>query len=177
MSTNTTSWARILECPECGRETSSLKYHVFLAQWQEFLVGYRHEWTTIRACPACLRRRVWATARRLLSTAHLTWPFIVLPWALALTACSFVPGHSYQFEHDSDHSFSPQQSAWRLYLAVASAFFLAYLPVLGLVAAILIFRLNRRTTPGAKFLSTLGLTLSLLAHLAVGALVLAEVLC
>ncbi len=168
MTPDPTPWLRILECPECGRETSSLKYHVFLDQWQEFLVGYRHELATLRACPACLRRRVWLTARRLLSTAHLVWPLVVLPWAVALTVCSFVPGHSHQFEHE--------QAGWRVYLAVAGVFFLDYLPLLGLVAALVLFGLNRRTTPGAKFLSTLGLIASLLAHLAVGGLFLAEVL-
>lgn len=119
-----------------------------------------------------MRRQVWAAAWRLLPTAYVSWPFAVLPLALWLTACSLLPGHSQWSGRDRAGCGPVESLGWREVLAALSPFFLPLLPVVGLLTAAWVYRLNRRTTPEAGFSAALGLVLSAVAHLTLGVLLL-----
>jgi hypothetical protein len=160
-------------CPCCGCRTESLKYYVFLEKWLFLLVHTHWELATVRACPPCVRRFVKERSLRLLLPAHYSWPFIVLPWALWLIACSYLPGHSYQFEHDPEYAARPR-SAWRGKLAVVNLCVLCGLPVVGLVVSLVSYRLTRRDNVVAHFFSIVGLLISVVVHTAVVGLILLD---
>lgn len=83
-----------LECPVCGQDTNSMKEYEVLDEF--FFLMKRSKISTIDcvACLDCMRR--YMIKRLLINflSAHLSWPFVVLPPFLILFARSFTLGHS-----------------------------------------------------------------------------------
>jgi len=158
-------------CPSCRRETSSLKYELFLESWLFLLVAAAYEVRPFVACPSCLRRSVWKKAVALLPAAHLSWPLVVFPWAAFLTVCTFIPGHSSQFAISERNPAYLDPPAWRRWVAALGRTFFAYLPVLGVVYCAVALYLTRNDDAHYRSSARTGLIISaLLTALLAGAI-------
>jgi hypothetical protein len=149
---------RQLICPGCHCVTTNLKEYVFLERWLFLPPVTSHEMGHVSGCPHCVRAEIWNKATGLIWTAHLSWPFVVLPWALCLSACSFLQGHSSSVLTPDREPQDVQ--AWRAWLAVLSLKFFCYLPVVGVAYCLVAWRLTRGDDAHLRFYCQAGLIVS-----------------
>jgi hypothetical protein len=85
---------RPLECPECGRMTNSLKQYKYMSYlafvWFFAFWNVKHA----LACPSCMRNDLLIKLTYNAVLANILWPFIILPWNVALFVMTFGEGHS-----------------------------------------------------------------------------------
>lgn len=80
-------------CPCCGQPSTRIKslrtgVLVFLG-----VAGFWRTWTET-GCPTCLRGKLVSYAAINLFTAHIIWPFAVLPWVTVQLLRTTLEGHS-----------------------------------------------------------------------------------
>lgn len=178
----------LLRCPECGTETDSLKQYRYMRWCLFLLAGAVWQDQTIRACPSCVRRRVGKSLLVNLIPANLLWPILILPWGLGLLVASSRKGHSKIVEQmvaleeaemrqataRPANIMSPyvareqvtvggEEVSWHR-VSAALALILFWLPVLGLVMALVAYFTNRRQEGSVRTLSVIALWASGVIH-------------
>lgn len=85
----------LMECPECGKMTDSLKCFI-LPHYTLFLFCYA-QWQNIKyiCCPSCMRKHIGIKCFTYnIVAANFMWPFIVLPWGVTQLIRTGMKGHS-----------------------------------------------------------------------------------
>jgi hypothetical protein len=159
----------LLPCPVCFQPTDSLKQYRYV-QWCVFLLaGAVWQGVVYRACPACMRQFLWRRCLVSAVPAHLVWLAGLLPWALALIAASYRPGHSravvrgVTLELAVAREMAQREMSWARVSAVM-AVLLFWLPLIGVVAGTIAFWLNRHAASWTRRASQVSLTASALVH-------------
>lgn len=82
-------------CPECGKMTDSLKVYRLPALWLYLGVYLRYATKGHVCCPSCMRKKIMLHGFTYnIITAHLLWPFSILPWSIINLCRTNSKGHS-----------------------------------------------------------------------------------
>lgn len=169
----------LLPCPACGIPTDRLKQFQ-LIRWSVFLGHFHwHQVEHYRACPPCMRWRIWYRCLLNIPTAHIGWPFLVLPGSIYNLIRAGLPDHTPEIlegitpDHlDASLGKNQELSLGRV-MAITGAL-TCWLPAFGLVFAGLAWLLNRTQPDWRRPVSGISLIISLLIHMLIAGLLLAE---
>lgn len=169
-----------LPCPVCQQPTDRLK-QFRLIRWLVFLGHFHwHQVEFVRACPPCMRRRVWYRCLLNIPTAHIIWPFVVLPAALFNAFRAGNPGHTPDIllgitpeQMLADENKQVECSIGRI--VAVTGVLTCWVPFVGLVFAGWAWFLNRFETDWRRPASGIALMVSMIIHMLIAAAVLAEV--
>lgn len=82
-------------CPECGKMIDSLKVYRLPALWISLFVYLRYATKGHICCPSCMRKKIMLHGFTYnIITAHLLWPFSILPWTIINLCRTNSKGHS-----------------------------------------------------------------------------------
>jgi hypothetical protein len=159
----------VLPCPHCGERTSSLKQYRYVRLC--VCLGFHASWHSdvVRACPYCIRRVIWRRCLLNIVPANLLWPFLVLPWAVVLTAVSHNPGHSADVlrgvtpEMIAIQDAKQRELSWPRVNAIL-AILTWWVPLLGLFVAAVAWLCNRRSPSWTRSASKITLIAALLVN-------------
>lgn len=85
----------ILQCPECGRFSASIKRNQMIDVIIFFFIGASTRYVTYTCCPNCMRKHIMIKGFTYnILGGNILWPFVILPWSLILLLCSYTKGHS-----------------------------------------------------------------------------------
>lgn len=169
----------LLACPTCDRSTDSLKQYRYVNWCVYLFAGAIWQVGIYRACPECMRRHIWKKCFINVIPAHFLWLVGLLPWALALVAASYRPGHSRGVvrgitpEMVVAREVAEQEVSWRRVLAVVSLL-VFWMPLFGLAVGGLAYWLNRRSQTWTCRASQVSLVASGLVHVALVVLVIVD---
>jgi hypothetical protein len=83
----------LIECPRCGRQTSSLKCYTVPRGVLFLIIHISWKDGVFVGCPSCMRGHIAARMAYNLIPANLTWPIFASIWGFQI-ARSYTPGHS-----------------------------------------------------------------------------------
>ena len=84
-----------LECPECGRQSDSIKQYTLPYKWIFLGVVLYHQDIEYTCCPECMRKHIFMRGFTYhILTTHVMWPFFIFPWSMIQLLRSFTKGHS-----------------------------------------------------------------------------------
>lgn len=85
----------ILQCPECGRFSDSIKRYKMIHFCLFILIGASTSSVQYTCCPNCMRKHILIKGFTYnIISANLLWFFLILPWSIILLICSYTKGHS-----------------------------------------------------------------------------------
>ena len=169
----------LLPCPVCQKPTDRLK-QFRLIRWLVFLGHFHwHQPEFFRACPPCMKRRIWYRCLLNIPTAHIIWPFVVLPAALFNSLRAGNPGHTPEILL----GLTPEQmlvaektqaecSIGRI-MAMTGAL-TCWLPFVGLIFSAWAWFLNRFESDWRRPASGIALMVSMIIHMLIAAALLVE---
>ena len=168
-----------LPCPVCSRWTDRLK-QFRLIRWLIFLGHFHwHAVEYVRACPSCMRRRIWYRCLLNIPTAHIIWPLVIFPVALFNTVRAGMPGHTPDIlrgitpDQLAENENKKSEASWGRIMAVTGV--LTYwLPLIGPVFAAWAWFLNRNEPDWRRPASGYALIIAVLIHMLIGGMLLVE---
>lgn len=95
---NLSSQEVFIRCPECGQLSSSIKCYSLP---RYFIVFILISWQTITytCCPKCMLKHILVRCFTYnILTAHMLYPFIILPWGIIYLLRNMTQGHSEEIE-------------------------------------------------------------------------------
>lgn len=158
----------LLPCPECGELTDSLKQYRFMNYCLFLGLAHVHQDIVYRGCPACIRRFVVRKSLLNIVPANVVWPFLFLPWGLALIALAGIPGHSRAVlegltpELVVERERIREEAHWH-YASVVFALMLCWVPVFGFVVCLAACYYNRRSSDWTRPASRWSVVASVIA--------------
>jgi hypothetical protein len=162
----------LLACPVCGQETDRLKQYRYLNWCVYFGAGAVWQAVVHRACPTCMRPFLWRKCLVTALPANLLWLAGLLPWALCLMAASYRPSHSRAVAQGVTPAMAAAREVAQRDLSLGRvlailAVLVFWLPVIGLVFAVLAYLVNRHSPTWTYRASKISLIMSGLVHTAI----------
>lgn len=85
----------ILQCPECGRFSDSIKRYRIIDFCLFILIAANCRYVEYTCCPDCMRKHILEKGFTYnIITANFLWLILILPWSIILILCSYSKGHS-----------------------------------------------------------------------------------
>ena len=85
----------ILQCPECGRFSDSIKRYKMIDFCLFIFIAARLNYVSYTCCPLCMRRHILKKGFTYnIITANLLWFFLILPYSIILLLFCLSKGHS-----------------------------------------------------------------------------------
>lgn len=169
-----------LPCPVCRQWTDRLKQFRII-RWLIFAGHFHwHAVEFVRACPACMRRRIWFRCLLNIPTAHIIWPLIVLPAALVNTVRAGRPGHTPDIllgvtpGQLAEAERNPEDQASMGRIMAITGVLTCWLPLIGPVFPAWAWFLNRNETNWRRPASGISLMISVIIHMLIAAMLLVE---
>lgn len=170
-----------LPCPVCRQPTDRLKQFRII-RWLVFLGHFHwHQVEFVRACPPCMRRRVWYRCLLNIPTAHIIWPLVVLPSALFNTIRAGNPGHTPDIllGVTPEQMLANENKQWECSIGrivAVTGILTCWLPFVGLIFAGWAWFLNRNEPDWRRPASGYSLIVAVLIHMLIAGLLLMEAL-
>ncbi len=86
--------SNLIECPECGRMTDSLKQATLFNKLLFLMIYTQWQMVTYTCCPQCMRKHIANRSAATLITGNFIWPILALPLHGFHLYKSYQRGHS-----------------------------------------------------------------------------------
>ena len=169
----------LLPCPVCQKPTDRLK-QFRLIRWLVFLGHFHwHQPEFFRACPPCMKRRIWYRCLLNIPTAHIIWPFVVLPTALFNSLRASEPGHTPEIilGVTPDEMLAAENNDIETFhgrIIALAGVLTCWMPLVGLIFATWAWFRNRFEPDWRRPASGIALMVSIVLHMLIAAVLLVE---